>query len=168
MDALLSLRGVTPELPQAETLNVAASTGHGIPSRDELLREYSEAGQFERVNLQLAFNYVTVFLAAMGGTLTVFGNLPTDSIDLRVLTAAFGVVLSIMFLVSGEHRAFRSRAIQVRTKEIESLLGFRLHQRLSADSRVAGLRVTTAGLYRAVYSAGVFVWIYVGIRALVG
>lgn len=144
----------------------APPASRGVPERAELLEEYREAGQFERLNTQLAFNDIMVFLAGIGGAVTLFGNVPKEAVDLRVLTAIFGAVLSSVFLVSAERRAFRSRAIQGRIKEIEDALGLSLHHAMSAESRVLGLGVHTAALYRALFLTGLLVWVYMLFRTL--
>lgn len=146
---------MTPESPQGAR-----------PSRQELLAEYAESGHFERQHAQLAFNSMTVFLAATGGALTVYRSLAFDARDLRVLTCAFGIVLALTFLVSAERRAAREHATQERARAIEGELGLRLRSEAGGEARVLGLRVTSASMFRIVYAAAVLVWGYALSRTL--
>lgn len=151
------------EPPAPELRNVASSPA---PTRAELLNEYVEAGHFLRLHAQLSFNYLTVFLAATGGALTIFRNLPAEGDDVREVTALFGVVMSLVFLSSSERRTFRTRAAHARAREIEAVLGLRLHESLTGEPSGSGLRVATVGLHRALFAGGALVWIYAGVRTL--
>lgn len=127
------------------------------------MREHAEAGQFERLYVQQAFNSLAVFLAATGGALTVYRSLVPDARDLRILTCAFGLLFSVVCLLLSDRQARHSVAVRDRAVEIEARLGLRLRGGVGQSPGSRG----SAGLYRYVYAAGALVWIYAGLRTLV-
>ena len=156
-------RGMGPTSAESRPADSAAPA---TAERALLLAEYAECGHFERLDAQLSFNYLMVFLAATGGSLTVFRNLTPESRDLHILAAVFGFVLSFVFLLSAERRSARSRATRDRALELERLLGLQLHQGRAERRPAFGPQTTTTALFRLVYAGAALVWIYAGAHVL--
>jgi hypothetical protein len=127
MNATTNTTAATPSMVGAGYQTDAAAATHAQPSavpelsaerRAALLEQSSECGQSHRLHVTLMFGQMTVFLAAIAGTLSqVLGNANLSPLGTRI-AAAIGCFVSLVFLV--HHERMYRHSFQARSQAAEA------------------------------------------------
>jgi hypothetical protein len=125
--------------------------------QEVLLEEFREAGHMNRLHVSLMFAQITVFLGSTGALLFA---VTSDLTDLATrITAGFGLVVCLVFLVHHERVYAYSESARSTAAAAQSELGLTLYR--YSPSRLTWLKMTANSASRLLYFSAAFIWLLV-------